>query len=149
MGSGEHLGVVGEAEVVVGAEVEDLAGRPPAVTFTVADCGVPITRSGLCSPAARISSRVVRRSSRTESNMGRLLKVLAEGRKDRGGDNELVEEGYAVQSRMIFPLRPLAASSKAVSKSRWEYRPVITGARSRPPSRSTDMAYQVSNIARP
>ena len=44
LGGGDDLGVVGQAEVVVGAEVQ--TSRPPA-TRDGALCGVAITRSGL------------------------------------------------------------------------------------------------------
>lgn len=94
VGGGDDLGVVGQAQVVVGAEVQDLAGATARGDGDGGRLGVPITRSGLWSPAWRISSRVARMSSRTESNMG---------------------QAPAVQSRMILPLLPEAASSKAAS----------------------------------
>jgi hypothetical protein len=53
LGRCDHLGVVGQAEVVVGAEVQH---RRPSASVISADCGLVMTRSALNRPCWRRSS---------------------------------------------------------------------------------------------
>lgn len=108
VGGGDHLGVVGEAQVVVGAEVEHLTGAATGGDgdgrgLRGADHALGLVESGgldLVEGRAHVVAYGV-------EHEGCLL--VCTGR---------YEVGQTVQSRMTLPPRPLAASSKAASKSR-------------------------------
>ena len=108
VGGGDDLGVVGEAEVVVGAEVEDLAGAAARGDgdgrgLRGADDALGLVQSGgadLVEGGAQVVAYGVEHAE--------FLQEVTAGR----------DGGQAVQSRMTLPPRPLAASSNAASKSR-------------------------------
>jgi hypothetical protein len=91
LGGGHDLGMVGQAQVVVGAEVEHLSAA--------GDGDARALRGG-DDPFGLEQSR------RGDLVQGR-AEVVAE-----------IVEHQAVQSKMILPVLPLAAVSKAASKSR-------------------------------
>ena len=65
---GDRLGMVGEAEIIVGAEIERLALAGVQATRIRPPCG-PVSRSRLKRPAASISARVARIWFRNASDM--------------------------------------------------------------------------------
>ena len=116
-GGGDDVGVVGEAEVVVGAEVQRL-GRWRS--STCADCG----RGELAlvlgqSPAASISARVAWSSSFTAPYMRSLL---------GGRQGARVRRTAQLQSRTTLPHCPERAASKASCHCSAGKRWVITDA---------------------
>ena len=124
MGRSDHVGVVREAEVVVRAEVQQLAA--------------PLD----------VDVRALRRRHRQLVLVEALLAELLEPRREVVA-NSGVHQAAPFQSRSTLPDSPEAATWNASSNSEYGNRCVITCEMSSPESTRTLIWYQVSNISRP
>ena len=120
-------GWFGEPEVVVGAEVEELAAPGDARR---------------AAPAASSITSSLLRARRPRSSASLAREVVAHCAVHRHPASRPVEDHLA-------RARPSAATANASSKSVYEKRCVITGEMSRPDWSITVIWYQVSYISRP
>ena len=123
VGRRDHLRVVREAEVVVRAEVEQLAA------------------------ALDVDVRALRRRHGQLVLVQPLVAELLEPGREIVANGAVHQAPF--QSRSTLPDSPEAATSKACSNSEYGNRCVITGEMSSPESSITLIWYQVSYISRP
>ncbi len=139
MGGGDDPRIVGEAQIVVRAEVQDLGAvlHPDAGPLRAHDDALGLEQAigaDLVELRADLLADVSEHCFRPLAN--RLLPVLAQSYR-------------LAQVRTTLPHKPLRTVAKAASKFIASNLCVITGVMSRPDWMRTAISYQVSNIWRP